>query len=222
MIQISEIINEALKELTTSGNRCSYMPYKMDFALSIIERIGTGIDMRFQLTPEVRDLYKELIRYFHGDPEFHGDLNKGILLMGRTGTGKTLAMRVMKIYQQIDDIKFIFNHKLCRLNYEIITVNDLVSQFIKDSFDGIDQYCHRYVLCIDDIGSESEQVKYYGNTLDVVSYILSERYAKRMLTFGTTNYPIKVLEQKYDDRIVSRMYALFNFIEFNGTDFRKL
>ena len=197
------------------------MPYNMDFALSVIDRIGKGIDSKFTLTPEVTNVYRQLIQYFHADPEFKGDLTKGILLQGPTGTGKTLAMDIMSVYRQVDDTKFIMDDKIYRMNYEVIDVNRLVNFFMDSAFDGIDIYCRRYLICIDDIGTEIEQVKHYGNTLDVVSHILSERYAKRLITFGTTNFTLKALEQKYDDRVTSRMHSLFNFITLKCDDFRK-
>lgn len=219
---IDNILGDTKRTLMQCGiRRISYMPYKMDFALAVVDRIGKSIDPQFNLTPEITNVYKELIRYFHADPEFKGELTKGLLLMGPTGTGKTLAMQIMSIYRQIDDTKFIVDDKVCRMNYEIIDVNRLVNFFMDSAFDGIDIYCRRYVVCLDDIGTEIEQVKHYGNSLDVVSHVLSERYAKRLLTFGTTNFPIKVLEEKYDDRVISRMYALFNFITLKCDDFRK-
>lgn len=222
MDTINRILGDMKSELINSGNsRVKYMPYDMDIALQVVERIGKGIDPRFTLTENVKEVYKSLIQFFHADPEFNGDLDKGFILMGPTGTGKTLAMQIMAKYRTIDDTKFTINNRLYRMNYDIIDVNRLVNMFMDNSFDGIQVYCNRYLICLDDIGTEIEQVKHYGNTLDVVSHILAERYAKRLMTFGTTNYPLKTLEQKYDDRVISRMYALFNFITMKERDFRK-
>ena len=215
-------MQEHLSGQTHSGiARIKYMPYQMDIALSVVDRIGKGIEPSFTLSKQVEATYRQLIMFFHGDPEFKGDLTKGILLMGPSGTGKSLAMEIMKKYQTIDNIRFYFNGKVAIMSYEILDSTMLVSYFIENAFDGIEAYCRRYVLCIDEIGAESNQVKHFGNNLDVISHVLSQRYAKRLMTFGTTNYPTSMLEERYDDRIVSRMYALFNFIEMTGCDFRK-
>ena len=193
----------------------------MDVALSVIERIGKGIIPGFEMTGKIIPVYEQLIKYFHGDADFEGDLFKGILLMGPTGSGKTLAMQIMSIYRQIDDIKFMIRGKIYKMNYDIIDVNKIVTAFLDDAFEGIDIYCRRYVLCMDDIGRESNQVKYYGNILDVISYVIAERYSRGLLTLGTTNYPLNVLERRYDDRTTSRMHAMFNFIVLKERDFRK-
>ena len=221
MQTIGEIIHDQLNGLMTTGiKRFKYEPYDMGIALSVISRIGKGIDPRFDIDP-VKESYTELVKYFHGDDSFRGDLTKGIMIQGPTGTGKTLAMQIMKIYQTIDDVRFVFNQKVYRMNFEVININDMINGFMVNGFDGIDAYCNRYVLCLDDIGTESEIVKYYGNDLDVVGHIISERYAKRMLTFATTNFTMNDIEDKYGDRISSRIYALFNFITMTGRDFRK-
>ncbi len=222
MEAINKIIQESLKTLTVNGNRrIAYAPYKMDIALDVVTRIGKGIDPSFQMTADVYPVYIELIKWFHGDAGFNGDINKGILLMGPTGTGKTMAMQIMKIYQTIDNNAYMINGKVVRMNYDVIDVSLLVSAFMDAGYDGIEMYKHRYTLCLDDIGAESNQIKYYGNDCDVVGYILAERYARSLMTLGTTNYKIEALTSKYGDRIVSRMYALFNFIVMKGKDFRK-
>jgi hypothetical protein len=215
-------MNEKLKELTGFGiRRISYLPYDMDIALAVVFRIGKSIDPGFILAPEIKEVYKKLVQYFHADPAFPGELTKGIMLMGPTGTGKTLAMKVMAIYREIDNTKFILHNQVFKMNYEVVDVSIIINSFIGNFFDGIKIYMNRYVACLDDIGAETAYAKHYGNKIDVISHILSERYSKRLLTFGTSNYPLEILETKYDDRLISRMYAMFNFITMKGDDFRK-
>jgi len=197
------------------------MPYDMEIALSVVKRIGKGIDPKFILTPKAREVYVKLIQYFHADPDFPGELTKGLMLMGPTGTGKTLAMKVMSIYREIDNTKFVMSNRIFKMNYEVVDVNQIVNCFIANSFDGIKIFLTRYVTCIDDIGSETLYAKHYGNKTEVISHVLSERYSKKLLTFATSNYPLEILEDKYDDRLISRMYSLFNFITMNGDDFRR-
>jgi DNA replication protein DnaC len=143
------------------------------------------------------------------------------MLQGPTGTGKTMAMEVMSIYLELEKIAFKMNDKVYRMNFSVVNVNDIVNGFLQHAFEGIQTYINRYVICLDDIGTEIREVKYFGNSLDVISHIISERYAKEKLIFATTNYPKEMLGYIYSDRIVSRIYEMFNFITVKGDDFRK-
>ena len=202
--------------------RISYSPYKLDFALEVVGRIAKGIDSGFEFTEPALELYTKLIQYFHADSQFPGDLTKGIMLHGPTGTGKTLAMKVMSVYQKIDNVRYIKDGRVYLMNFDVIPVNDIVGCFISSAFDGIQIYANRYVLCMDDVGTEIGEVLHYGNRMNVVGYIISERQAKRLLTFATSNLKLDKLEERYGDRIMSRMYALFNFIIVKDKDFRRV
>jgi DNA replication protein DnaC len=223
MKAVQEIVEEIINGQTSSGiRRFQYLPYKMDTALRIVKEIAMHFEPSFNFSEGVQSTYRKLIQYVHGDPSFDGTLEKGLMIIGPSGTGKTLAMKIMQTYRKIDDTWYLKDGKPYRMNYDIYHVNDVVSSFIDNGFDGIELYCKRYVACFDDIGSEIERVKHYGNDLDVISHILAERYAGGLLTFGTSNFPVKTLEEKYDDRTISRMYALFNFIVMKDIDYRRI
>jgi DNA replication protein DnaC len=218
---IKEIIKESIG--TPLGiSRFQYMPYSMDVALDVFERIGKSLIPKFRVAPEAEDAIVEILEYFHGDPQFEGDLNKGLLLLGPTGSGKSMMLEIMKRYRKIDNIKFVKDGKVYLMDYEIIDVRELNSKFLNSAFEGIDHYGSRYCLCLDDIGSEPSMAKHYGNDLDVFAYIISERARHNVLTFGTSNLPLKDIETRYDDRTFSRLHQLFNFIIFKGPDYRKL
>lgn len=203
------------------SGRVKYLPYKLGFAVSVMERIAKGIDPEFCMNSQVRPVYEQMIKFIHADPEFNGDLEKGFILLGPTGTGKTIAMEVLQRYRQIDNTKMIIDGKVKSMNFDVIRSTKIVSDYANEGIDGIELYTRRLVICIDDLGTEPDNAKNYGNTIDVIGYILAERYAKRLMTLATTNLTYAALEARYDDRIMSRMRALFNFIEMNGPDYRK-
>jgi DNA replication protein DnaC len=219
---MDQSIEGKIKKLTICGiSRISYPIYDIEVALEIIGAIGLRFAPKFVFTQEARELYVKLIQYFYSDGIFPGELTKGLILQGPTGTGKTLAMKVMSEYLELEKIGFRINGKGIRMKFSVVNVNDIVNGFMQHAFDGIQTYIYRNVICLDDIGTEMRDVKHFGNSLDVIGYIISERYNKGNLTFATTNYPKDNLENIYPDRIVSRINEMFNFITVKGDDLRK-
>ena len=202
-------------------NRIRYAPYNLDVALKAVEHIGKKLEPNFRLTKDVGPIYEQLIKYMHADESFNGDLTKGVLLSGATGTGKTLAMRIMSIYSTIDGIKIVHNQQLYDIEYCVEHTSTCINEFVKNGYEGLEYYRRVRSLCIDDMGSEVEIAKYYGNNLDVIGYIINERYLNNLLTFGTTNLSEELLTKKYGERIVSRMHEMFNLVVMKGNDFRK-
>jgi len=218
---MDQIVEGKIKELMICGiGRISFPVYNLKVALEVVSEIGKRFAPTFILTHEAEELYVKLIQYFYSDGNFQGELTKGLMLQGPTGTGKTLAMKVMSIYLELEKIGFIMNGKGFRMNFSVVNVNDIVNGFLQQAFDGIQTYINRSIICLDDMGTEIREVKHFGNSLDVISHIISERYNKGKLTFATTNYPKNKLGFIYPDRIVSRIYGMFNFITVTGDDFR--
>lgn len=163
-------------------------------------------------------IYK-LIAYFLKDEptcfQYNINLNKGILLSGPIGCGKTSIMNILKYLTPTEHKFFV---KPCR---------DISFEFIQDGY----QIIHKYskgklyefepkTICFDDLGTESN-LKYYGNECNVMAEILLSRYdvyiAKRIQTHITTNLSASEIETQYGNRVRSRMREMLNLIAYDKT-----
>lgn len=163
-------------------------------------------------------IYK-LIAYFLKDEptcfQYNINLNKGILLSGPIGCGKTSIMNILKYLTPTEHKFFV---KPCR---------DISFEFIQDGY----QIIHKYskgklyefepkTICFDDLGTESN-LKYYGNECNVMAEILLSRYdmyiAKRIQTHITTNLSASEIETHYGNRVRSRMREMLNLIAYDKT-----
>jgi predicted ATPase len=178
-------------------------------------------------------VYQLLCYYFSADPQFVSvakamgvddpSLDKGNLLMGNFGTGKTWMMKLFT--------------KNSRQVFGVHNAKIIAERFHADGDEGIEQYefpaknpvddpdCfyQRFMgLCIDDLGTE-EIKNHYGNRKNVVGDLLEKRYAKGnygILLHATTNLTGDQLTGFYGGRVGSRMCEMFNFIELPGKDKR--
>jgi len=97
-------------------------------------------------------------------------LDKGIMLTGPIGCGKTTLMQLMRFLTQPDN------------RYVVKSTRDITFEFIQDGYDVIHRYSrgklyaaeHRQ-YCLDDLGIENN-IKYYGNECNVMAEILLSRY----------------------------------------------
>ena len=149
------------------------------------------------------------------------DIQKGILLSGPIGSGKTSIMKLLR---------FIVPHKR---QYKIIPCRNTVFSFNLLGFKTIEDYGNEGYYCFDDLGLEPSG-RHFGKDCNVMGEILLSRYdmysktlslrvQSRSLTHATTNLNAKELEERYGNRVRSRMRELFNLIAFheNSMDKRK-
>lgn len=162
-------------------------------------------------------IYK-LIAYFLKDEptcfQYNINLNKGVLLSGPVGCGKTSLMTLMKFLTPVE-YKFIV--KPCR---------DISFEFIKDGYEVIHRYSRGKldlldpkIYCFDDLGLENN-LKYYGNECNVMAEILLSRYdlyiSRKIQTHITSNLSASEIESQYGNRVRSRMREMFNLIAFDN------
>lgn len=194
---------------------------KMCYALALRSLEQKGVELfgsKFEIDKNDRAIIYKLISYILQDEpvavNFNLDLNKGIMLTGPIGCGKTSIMTLLR-YLQPQQSRYII--KACR---------DVSFEFIKDGYEIIHRYSRTSLLhepktyCFDDLGVENN-LKYYGNECNVMAEIILSRYdlfiSRKIHTHITTNLSATEIEQIYGNRVRSRMREMFNLIAFDKT-----
>ena len=187
--------------------------------ISWLERKGIELyGNQFKILETDNDIIYKLIAYFLKDEatcfQLNIDLNKGVLLSGPVGSGKTSLMNLMKALTPTEHKFYV---KPCR---------DLSYEFIQDGYEIIQKYSKgkHYpdpkTICFDDLGTENN-IKYYGNECNVMAEIMLSRYdifiAKKIPTHITTNLSASEIETAYGNRVRSRLRSMLNLIAFDKT-----
>jgi len=187
------------RSCATTGNRQpatnSVKPgAALDFSwcLQFLEKRGKEFfGQKFIIHQQDHEIIYRLLVYFIGDKtetERLGlDMEKGILLTGPIGCGKTSLMNLMRFVPPPER------------NYMIKSCRDISFDFIRDGYDVIGRYSRMSfnnhtpkIYCFDDLGAE-QTLKYFGNECNAMAEILLSRYdfytSQRMISHVTTNLP---------------------------------
>ncbi|MCR8668229.1 ATPase [Aestuariibaculum sp. M13] len=164
----------------------------------------------FKIQEEDRDILFKLCNYFIKDEanckRLGIDTRKGILLSGPVGCGKTSLMKLLR---------HIVPHQK---PYKIIPARNVVFGFNHLGYKTIEDYGETNYLCFDDLGIEPIG-RHYGKDCNVMGEVLLSRYElflnHHIKTHITTNLNAQELEDRYGNRVRSRMRELFNLIAFD-------
>ena len=166
------------------------------------------------------DFTDKIVYYCMQSDKFKGDLSKGLLLMGSTGTGKTVTLKT---------ISLLLGY-MNTFRFKIYTGREMEKISLSQSNEGMTKHyleegLKAKMFGMDDIGEEHSTVKVYGTDINVGVEALTDRYLKFVdkgyLTFATTNLNAPMFAAKYGARIESRIHEMFNMIGVTGKDLRK-
>jgi DNA replication protein DnaC len=153
---------------------------------------------------------EQLFLYATNNPTFKGHLNRGIMLQGKYGCGKTILLKTYSL---------LHNHIVRKLSMNKPTLLFIKSVELQEQIrkQSVDMFVRR-PLIIDEFGRESKMVQDYGNVIRPISELLSLRSDEGTITHGATNFNLSTLssEEFYGGMIGDRLKEMFNFITLNG------
>ncbi len=159
-----------------------------------------------------RQLIKTLCFFLSNDERFEKELglslNKGLLIRGISGLGKTYLLQ-------------------CLQGNELLPIGIISMLHITDQIKNEGEYPLEIgangIVYLDDVGTEEPIVNHFGTKISFFKnfielfYLNSRRYNRLIIS---TNNTFLEIEQKYGFRVRSRLKDMFNIIDVKGTDMR--
>jgi len=167
-----------------------------------------------------QDIFEILCMYFSGDPAFElqGEdfsLEKGIMLYGAVGCGKTTLMKMFAINSFRP-----FAISACRVIADDYAIDGASSLYkyseMKKVFPEQNYGIPEIGRCFDDLGTEDNKTN-YGNKVNVMQDVFYKIYDNGLIGnfHVTTNIIGDEIEQHYGARIRSRTREMFNVLTFD-------
>lgn len=140
--------------------------------------------------------------------EYRYSFNKGLLIRGASGLGKTHLVRCI----EDNGLKPIYTLSMLEITDEI-----------KSNGEYEIQIGNRKIIYLDDVGTEEAIVNHYGTKITFFKNFIETMYLRRK-NFSdlilSTNLNFKGIEEKYGFRVASRMRDMFNVLDIFGNDMR--
>lgn len=185
-----------------------------------IGRIIMHYEPLFLKTELTSKVYRAIFDYFTGHSTTL-DLNKGLWIQGKTGSGKSLLFDVFKAYtSEILSCNSFVSVSYKRLvdNYKLQGTKGLIEVSKQDNVS------RAKTIYIDDFGSVSSDANHFQNFIDISDYIVDERYRiyqcdKKLFHVSSNKMPH---DMSLDGRMIGRIKEMFNLIQLDETNHRNL
>lgn len=195
----------------------------MDFkqAKPLIIEIGKAYTGRedFSLSGDKEDVYEKLFYYFTNQEQAQRrglSVEKGVLLFGPVGVGKSVSLVVMKRFYQsyLHDVNNYDSKLSSKFAFQIHSASSIALSVSEHGLKQLKFY-NSLPLCIDDMGMESPVI-YYGTKIDAIAELLYHRHIRKSIIHATTNCTPDDFASLYGMRISDRLKEMFNFIVFDA------
>lgn len=177
----------------------------------LIEQHYIGKHGNFINNPSQSKYILALSYFLSNDLRFETELNfsfqKGLLITGDSGVGKTETLKAVKNnpIKPLQIISMVWVSQIIKTNGDIVLPDD------------------KFVV-LDDVGCEPIPIKHYGTDIRWFADLIESRYIGQTDYSNliiTTNLDGNKIEELYGYRIRSRVREMFNVIPVVGEDMRK-
>lgn len=144
----------------------------------------------------------------------------GLMLYGTVGSGKTTLAK--SICRLINTAEYSDNSSL-RKSITSVSATEIIDIALKPEGHSrtIDKIKTSEMLFIDDLGTEANIIKSWGNELTPLIDILQYRYENQLFTIVTTNLNDDSIRDVYGERVADRFNEMFDCIAYLQPSYRK-
>ena len=203
--------------------------------LVLMREIGRQLyGARFTIDNDNRFVYENTVRWLIGhqfeaiDPKtgktIQGDPYRGLYITGNCGSGKSVLLQLLAAIAGHYNIQYEFDGRKIGLCWSEKRADELCNEFVLDGANVVANAKMADVLCLNDLGSESAEQLYMGNRVNIIRQIIEARGDRQgQITVITSNYTMlsdPTIQERYGDRVVSRLQGMCNYFSLKGGDRR--
>lgn len=216
---------------------------KTERVMNLVEEIGRQYTPLFTIDTDNFRAYTNAIKWLLADPTMEadhpngnhtltGDLSKGLLVSGTTGTGKSLLLEILEALATLLQPKMMTyqrptyaqggetaGYREVPLLWKTYRADSITDEY--QTSGGLDKFKKARVIAIQDMGTEPTETLYMGTRANVMRQIIEHRADdKGLITLVTTNLTPDQFATQYGERVRSRLFSMFNFLYLGGRDRR--
>lgn len=190
----------------------------VSFKIRAFDKISKHLPNRYE--DKTLDNYETTNTDFKKTLKLSAKELKGLVVHGKTGTGKTHVAIAYARTCMANMMGFYFkNHDerddVPTPKFVIATIPDMLSSIIEKE-KTMQYYKSADVLIIDDLGAETPKDWASEKTFELINY----RYNEDLLTIVTTNLNPKEIQSTIGARVFSRLMEMCDVMELTGEDYR--
>lgn len=165
----------------------------------------------WEISQEMSEIIKNMIRYFINDESCAYKLNKGLFLCGMPGTGKSEMVAMFS--------KFCRENKLSK-EFEITSFSQVHIRAKTDKdFDPIAPIV-QFNRCFDEFGRHIGPIVRFGDSLNINEAVLEERYERHkrygQITHLVSNMTPHEVQEAFPPMILDRIKSMCASVVFPG------